>query len=94
VLTDNKMQARADIQSFDFRTLLEVHERAPAIRTVGPSPAMTRDSKATAQRSIDDPRPTMLLELLMEPVGNSNRNAHNSRSLVTVDLDVARDAEV
>ncbi|MES2682949.1 MAG: esterase-like activity of phytase family protein [Pseudomonadota bacterium] len=28
------MQARADIQSFDFRTLIRVQERVPAIRTV------------------------------------------------------------
>ncbi len=34
VITDNDLQARADIQSFDFRTLLEVQDRYPQIRTV------------------------------------------------------------
>lgn len=30
----NGLEARADVQSFDFRTLLRVHEQFPAIRTV------------------------------------------------------------
>ncbi|MGL4996820.1 MAG: esterase-like activity of phytase family protein [Deefgea sp.] len=34
VIVANKMEARADIQSFDFRTLLRVQEKFPAIRTV------------------------------------------------------------
>lgn len=34
VITRNKMEERADIQSFDFRTLLRVQEKFPAIRTV------------------------------------------------------------
>jgi glycerophosphoryl diester phosphodiesterase len=34
IITDNHLADRADIQSFDFRTLLEVQERFPAIRTV------------------------------------------------------------
>ena len=34
VIASNGMQARADIQSFDFSTLLEVHKRFPSIRTV------------------------------------------------------------
>lgn len=33
-ITHNGMTARADIQSFDFRSLLEVHERFPRIRTI------------------------------------------------------------
>lgn len=51
VIVDNKMEARADIQSFDFRTLLRVQEKFPAIRTVYlfgdfpiyPDPANTDD---------------------------------------------------
>ena len=34
VIVANGLQARADIQSFDFRTLLRVQEKFPAIRTV------------------------------------------------------------
>ncbi|WP_424192962.1 esterase-like activity of phytase family protein [Ampullimonas aquatilis] len=34
VITSNGMQTRADIQSFDFRTLLHVQTKASAIRTV------------------------------------------------------------
>ncbi|WP_233202935.1 esterase-like activity of phytase family protein [Chitinimonas sp. BJB300] len=34
LIVANGMQARADIQSFDFRTLLGVQEKFPAIRTV------------------------------------------------------------
>ena len=34
VIAGNGLQARADIQSFDFRTLLDVHKTYPAIRTV------------------------------------------------------------
>ncbi len=34
VIASNGMQSRADIQSFDFSTLLEVHKRFPSIRTV------------------------------------------------------------
>lgn len=34
VIAANDMQARADIQSFDFRTLLDVHKTYPQIRTV------------------------------------------------------------
>ena len=34
VIAANGMQTRADIQSFDFRTLLDVHKTYPAIRTV------------------------------------------------------------
>jgi glycerophosphoryl diester phosphodiesterase len=34
VITANRMEARADIQSFDFRTLVLVEEQFPAIRTV------------------------------------------------------------
>ncbi|MFG6447214.1 esterase-like activity of phytase family protein [Roseateles sp. BYS180W] len=34
LIVDNGMQERADIQSFDFRTLLRVQEKFPAIRTV------------------------------------------------------------
>ncbi len=34
VIARNDLEERADIQSFDFRTLLEVQERYPAIRTV------------------------------------------------------------
>ncbi|MGQ5523287.1 esterase-like activity of phytase family protein [Chitinimonas sp. PSY-7] len=34
IIVTNNMQARADIQSFDFRTLLRVQEKFPAIRTV------------------------------------------------------------
>lgn len=34
VIIANKMEARADIQSFDFRTLLRSQEKFPAIRTV------------------------------------------------------------
>lgn len=34
LIVSNGMQARADIQSFDFRTLLRVQERVPSIRTV------------------------------------------------------------
>jgi len=34
VIAANQMTGRADIQSFDFRTLLVVHEQFPAIRTV------------------------------------------------------------
>jgi glycerophosphoryl diester phosphodiesterase len=34
VITGNQMEARADIQSFDFRTLVLVEEQFPAIRTV------------------------------------------------------------
>jgi glycerophosphoryl diester phosphodiesterase len=34
VIAANGLESRADIQSFDFRTLLGVHERFPAIRTV------------------------------------------------------------
>ena len=33
-IVSNDLEARADIQSFDFRTLLEVQERFPEIRTV------------------------------------------------------------
>ncbi len=34
VIATNGLQSRADIQSFDFRTLLDVHKTYPAIRTV------------------------------------------------------------
>ncbi len=34
VIAANGLQTRADIQSFDFRTLLDVHKTYPAIRTV------------------------------------------------------------
>lgn len=34
LIVSNGLQARADIQSFDFRTLLRVQERVPSIRTV------------------------------------------------------------
>lgn len=34
VIAANNMQTRADIQSFDFRTLLDVHKTYPQIRTV------------------------------------------------------------
>ena len=34
VIVKNKLEDRADIQSFDFRTLLRVQEKFPAIRTV------------------------------------------------------------
>ncbi|CAN5725472.1 hypothetical protein BH09PSE5_BH09PSE5_07850 [soil metagenome] len=34
LIVANGMQQRADIQSFDFRTLIRVQERVPAIRTV------------------------------------------------------------
>jgi glycerophosphoryl diester phosphodiesterase len=34
VIAGNGLQARADVQSFDFSTLLEVHRRFPDIRTV------------------------------------------------------------
>lgn len=34
VIVDNNMEERADIQSFDFRTLLVVQEKYPEIRTV------------------------------------------------------------
>lgn len=34
LIVSNGMQARADIQSFDFRTLLRVQEKTPSIRTV------------------------------------------------------------
>lgn len=34
IITANRLEERADIQSFDFRTLLEVQERFPQIRTV------------------------------------------------------------
>lgn len=34
LIVANDMEARADIQSFDFRTLIRVQERHPAIRTV------------------------------------------------------------
>lgn len=34
VIVANGLEARADIQSFDFRTLLKVQEKYPAIRTV------------------------------------------------------------
>ena len=34
VITDNGLETKADIQSFDFRTLLDVHQAYPNIRTV------------------------------------------------------------
>lgn len=34
IIVDNKLQDRADIQSFDFRTLLLTHKNFPEIRTV------------------------------------------------------------
>lgn len=34
VIAANNLEARADVQSFDFRTLLHVHKHYPAIRTV------------------------------------------------------------
>jgi glycerophosphoryl diester phosphodiesterase len=34
VITSNKMEARSDVQSFDFRTLVLVEEQFPSIRTV------------------------------------------------------------
>ncbi|MBC7944339.1 MAG: esterase-like activity of phytase family protein, partial [Burkholderiales bacterium] len=34
VIAANRLESKADIQSFDFRTLLEVHKTFPAIRTV------------------------------------------------------------
>jgi len=44
----HRMEGRADIQSFDFRTLLLVHEEYPTIRTV----CLFGDSPAFANRSL------------------------------------------
>jgi glycerophosphoryl diester phosphodiesterase len=53
LVQSRNLESRVDIQSFDFRTLREVQERFPAVRTV----YLVRDVKAVA-----DPRVAALFE--------------------------------